>query len=374
MEKWLSILMVFIVILSGCEKGNANRTKLSTVHLEKQGSEKITGEKEDTDHLFVPLRLKEKDFQFIIGWISEESLLIIERNNGGSTISTYNIKSGKKKELYFSRQPVVSAEISPSKKYLFIHLSLSDNEAIVTIIRISDQQLVFYGEIESSEIDYEWNHYDETNILVNVFYKDWSFRTYVIDTNSGLLRELHLPQPFAIWHTDSHFLFLDWKKDEPDITASLVLKEDGMEKPVLTNKRFYYLDGWENIFLVISPSTDSFSQSVFQFYDESFHLISSFTIPHLSNYSGWEIPNYDFVDNNFIMIEPKSSGKVDSYAEGYQMVKRNIINGKKETIFKTIENTPLLCSPKGSYCLTGNLYENIVFIEDKKVSSFIKFE
>jgi len=374
MGKWLSILIFFAMLLFGCETEEIDKPSSSKLDSEKSIRNQIVSEMEPDTKAIVPLKVKEADFQFIIDWETDETLLFVERKNNQSIVKSYDLFSGVKKQIYVSDEPIVSLQVSPSREYLLIHSAKTAYKALLTVIRLSNQQIMFQEEIESKEIHYEWNRYDETKILVSAFYEDWSFRSYFIDMKKRSLQELNLSQPFAIWLKQSRLLYLDWGNDDPQITAPLTIYENGTEKHVKKEKEFYYLDGWKNFLLTIAPSDKDPSKAIFQFYDQKLQPLYSFEIPHLSDFSGWVIPNYDMVGENFFIIEPKKSGEADLYHDGFQLVKRNIKSGKEEVILKSVENAPLLCSPKGKSCITGNMFEHIILINEKKMTSAIDFE
>lgn len=374
MGKWLSVLIFFVLLLSGCETEELNKPSPSKLDSEKSAANQTVNGKGLNSQSIVPLKVKEADFQFIIDWETDETLLFVERKNSRSIVSAYDLLSGVKKEVYVSDEPIVSAQLSPSREYLLIHSASTAYKALLTVIRLPGQQIVFQEEIESKEVHYEWNGYDETKILVSAFYEDWSFRSYLIDIEKRSLQEMNLSQPFAVWLKQSRFLYLDWGNDEPRITAPLTIYENGNEKHVKNEEKFYYIDGWKNFLLAIAPSDKDPSKAIFHFYDHELQPLYSFEIPHLTDFSGWIIPTYDLAGKNFFIIEPKKSGEADLYNDGFRLVKRNIKSGKEEVILKSVESAPLLCSPKGKSCLTGNLYEHIIFINEKKMASVIEFE
>ena len=143
MGKWLSVLIFFVLLLSGCETEELNKPSPSKLDSEKSAANQTVNGKGLNSQSIVPLKVKEADFQFIIDWETDETLLFVERKNSRSIVSAYDLLSGVKKEVYVSDEPIVSAQLSPSREYLLIHSASTAYKALLTVIRLPGQQIVF---------------------------------------------------------------------------------------------------------------------------------------------------------------------------------------------------------------------------------------
>ncbi|MCU9613869.1 hypothetical protein OEV98_09885 [Caldibacillus lycopersici] len=374
---WMT-LCIFIILLTGCQTGQLEEKQRSiTLHGSRpevaNNLQKSPAMENSTT--FMPLEVDQQSFRFIIGWLNNEEILLYESIDGKSVVSSYNVKTGEKLERLSLAQSIITAEISPAKEQLLIHTAPSAYEAQINIYQLDTWESIYETTIESAEISYEWNGNDESKLIVTAFYQDWSFATFLLNTDEKEMQQMQFPQPFILWLNDTDFVYLNWDTDSPSTTAPVVRKGD-REEELFPNKQFYHLFSWKNVMMTISVSEEDEDSAEFQFLDSELHPLYTFEIPHLRKYSGWQIPYFDWVptETTFMVIEPNTSGLSDEYAGGFRLVARNIANEQSEVIMESIDNAPLSCSPDGKYCLVGYQLEQIVLVHDKEMKEFLLFK
>ncbi|WAA10423.1 hypothetical protein [Fervidibacillus albus] len=369
---FLFFIMSFLFFLSGCQS-----EQLHSIHYHSGKSVGMDMKQSFiTDSSIVSYETSMDEFRFVVGWASNDEILIVESNGERDVIFSYNIENGKRIDRFFSDHPIISASISPTRKYILVHTSPLPYEASIHIYRLDTDELVFEQNLESSEIDYEWNWDREENVLLVTFFEDWTFAPYILHIEEESVESVELPHPFVCWFDEQSWISINWDFDIPSVTAPLAIFEQNRTEVIVQGKEFYYLDRLGDFFFTMGVDTTDEGESEITFFDKQLQPTFTFHIPHLSTFSGWQIPHYDYIDETktFMIIEPIESGEADIYQGGFQLVKRNLASGEETVILDSVDNAPLSCSPDGNYCLTGNFLEKLIDINTGELTDLILFQ
>lgn len=370
----LIVMIGIFALLSGCQLIQDKKNQTVLMHASNKIAEENLLQKTlgKSDQL-LPLAVDDHIFQTVVSWLNNEEIIYIENQDNGSKAISYHLFTGEKKILYESDFPILSVLISPLKSYMLVQSSLSTYQAQIDIVDINNRQIIFSQDYEAKELTADWNVYNEKELLLTVFHEDWTYDTYLLQIDRKENKKIDFPQPFAKWLANDKWLMIDWDLDSPNTIAPLIVWEKGKKERIFREKQFYHLNGWKGMYLGISVHVDDIQKGEFSFFDQNFKMIYSFSIPHLSKYSEWLVPYYDYNSdrNLFFLIEPLRSGEADMYTGGFQLVQRDIEQKTKTVIIKNIENMPIQCSPNGNLCLYGYRYENIIFMKEKKIMPLI---
>lgn len=375
LTNFILILIVFC-LLTGCQEKDLQTQPSVSSNSEKPSSDQAIEKRNNghSDRKILPLEVKEDQFEFMIGWLNNETILYCENLNGSYVISSYHIYSGEKEQIYTSELPIIQALLSPSKTKILIHTSPTIYEADVKIISLQNEKLIFHDIIESNEISFTWNGYDESKLFAVAFYEDWSFTTYILNVEEQTRAETKVPYPFAIWQNSNSLLTLDWDHENPDTTAPILSITNGERKTVLNSRSFYFLHGWTGLFLALSLNEFDEGLADFNFYNEKLELIQKIEFPYLTEYSSWEIPRFNLVsDDIFYIVTPKMSGEVDVYDGGFDLIKVDLKDGSQDILIEDVANEPIQSSPDGNLILYGFQYENVINVNDKNIEQFLIF-
>jgi hypothetical protein len=348
----------------------------------KEGSKPKTPAKNDNSHATLPtlgsgwklpISIPEGEFYKLGGWLEENQVLYITNLEQTSSVYRYNLLSGKSEIIYKSEQPIVNVQISPSKEYILIHSSPSSFEGLITIIdtlgSVRRQE-----SFASYELVFEWNPYNESEVLVSKFFEDWTFQVVLLDINNSEITELSLPQPFNKWVDAKDIAYINWSENGPSLFAPLIVKgvENDIEKTVFPN--VLQFSTFRDLLMTISVNEQDQSMATYSFFDNNIKRLFSFSIPHLTKYSDWLVPFYDYnrTKGQFITFRPLNSAEVDSYNDGFLLLTYNLKNGSNKLIMEGLENEPVDFSPSGEAILYGNRFEKIIDVNAKKIYEFIK--
>lgn len=326
---------------------------------------------EDTWKL--PIEIPEGEFYKVGGWYSDHQILYITNLEQSSSVYLYNLLTGSSELLYKSEVPIVTLQTSPAKKNILIQSSPSTYEGQVTILSLEGSELLKQA-IPSYELAFEWNPFNESQILISSFNEDWTFQMLLLDIEHREITELTLPQPFVKWLGNEEVAYLNWNDDGPSLFAPLMMKNLRAETGEEIFTDVLQFAAFNDILMTVTVKDDEQLQATYSFYDEDKRIVNSFSIPHLSMFSGWLVPYNDLnvSKGEFLTLKPVKSAEADAYREGFELVSYNINNGKRNVILKGLKNEPILLSPTGKFALYGNRFEKVIDLETKELRELIE--
>lgn len=356
------------LILCACTGHNPAKTKSSSKSEKKKPPEAIS-----TNDWKVPISIPKGEFFKSAGWLSEDQVLYITNMKQSSNVYIYHLLTGKSESIEKSASPIVNVTISPSKKYILIQSAPTSDNGFIQIIDRKGTEF-WQQSIKAHELEFEWNPYDESKILVTNFNEDWSFKNLLIDLNKTKMTEISIPQPFLKWVDKGSVAYLKWKQQSLSPYAPLIFMTLDHKQEKTVAKAVFHFSAFQNGLMTIKTDKQEKTKSTYTFFDQSLKPFYSFSIPQLTNYSDLVVPFNDFIESNyqFLTFIPLESTEEDSYTEGFDLLTIDIQKGKKDLILKGMENQPLLCSPQGEACLYGNSLEKLIDLKKKKIFKLVK--
>jgi hypothetical protein len=360
-------LLVFASFLSACAHQQDAKPRHSGDH-NKQNDP--PSQPEETWKL--PIEIQEGEFYKIGSWYSDHQLLYITNYEQSSSVYLYNLLTGSSEFLYKSEVPIVTLQISPSKKNILIQSSPSTYEGQVTILTPEGTE-IFTQSIPSYELAFEWNPLNESEILISSFNEDWTYQMLLLDIEQRKTTELTLPQPFIKWIGKEEVAYLNWDEESPSLFAPLMTKELSTEYEKEILPEVLQFTTFNDILMTVTVKDIEQLQASYTFYDKDKRVLNSFSIPHLSMFSGWLVPYNDLnvSKGEFITLKPVKSAEADAYREGFELVSYNIESGNLNVILQGLKNEPILLSPTGEAALYGNRYEKIIDFKTKEVRELV---
>jgi len=365
----LLYLFFLILILGACSQKEQVKQKIPV----KSEKSKPPVMSDLGEHWKLPISIPEGEFSQLDGWISGNEVLYNTNLEKTSNIYRYDLLTGKSKIIYKSEYPIIKVVISPSTKRILIHASKSSTEGLVTIIDTNGIELLKKS-FSSYELAVEWNPYDDSEVLVTNFAEDWSFQALLLDVHNSKTTELNLSHPFNKWMDNNKIAFINWDEKNPSLFAPLIEKnlENGNVKTLLPAVIDFSV--LPDLLMTISVNEQNQSLSNYSFFDKELNQQFTFSLPQLTRYSDWLVPFYDYNEpkRQFITFSPLSSGEVDSYMDGFQLLAYNLKKGTRTLIMDGLENVPINVSPTGEALLYGNRFEKIIDLGTKKIYELIK--
>jgi hypothetical protein len=372
--RWIVLIIATSAfILSGC-------SQQLDVSLHKDASHSLDRIKETPGISFlgsevIPIKLGvQEEFSKASGWLSNTEILYISNiSESSSILYSYSLITGQSTMLYKSGQPIITAEVSPKKDKVLIHSSASE-EGVLTVIDLSGKEL-YSGKIESYELTFEWNPFNDDLLIVSAFTEEWDFNTYLLDLKGNSLKELQLPEPFVRWISEDVLVYQQWDENEISLKAPLKSFSINGNHSKTLFEDVYQFDSLGKYLLTIEVDEgENPGLGLYTFTREGIHSAGSLTAPLLTSFSGWVVPFYDLMDDGkaFMYLRAKEQGEADLYEGGFDLMKYQLGEKEEELVFSDLENEPLSCSPFGEMCLYGFQLERVMNINTKEIIELVQ--
>lgn len=369
--KWVILIIITSALaLSGC-----------TQKLEGSSNKKINHSMERTKELpapsflgeeIVPIDISEQEeFYKSAGWLSESEILYItNKGEDTSLLYSYNLGTGKKTLIYRSEKPIITALPSPEREKVLIHSAASE-EGFLTIIDLSGEEL-YSTSIQSYEMTFEWNQFDENLLVISAFTAEWDFSSYLLDLRNNKLREIKLPEPFVRWISNDVLVYQEWDEEGMSLTAPLNFLSLKENKTATLIEDVYQFDSTGPHLMTVTVNEED-NQGTYTFIKDANKTAASFSAPLLTSFSGWVIPFYDLMENGkeFIYLRANGQGDADLYDGGFHLMRIHLESNKEEVVFSELANEPLSCSPSGKMCLYGFQLEKVLVIETNEIFDLV---
>jgi hypothetical protein len=364
----ISFLLLIVSFFSACTQQQEAKPKPSE-EIDKNSNPPS----EPVESWKLPIEIPEGEFYKIGSWFSDHQLLYITNIEQSSSLYLYNLQTGTSKLLYKSEAPIVTLQVSPSKEYILIQTSPSTYEGQVTILSPEGTELMKHS-FTSYELAFEWNPFNESEILISSFKEDWTYQMLLLNIEQSKTTDLSIPQPFIKWVGEDEVAYLNWDETSPSLFAPLMSKKIGAEGEEVLFNDVLQFSTYHNILMTVTTRDEEQLQASYHFYNKDNQQLYSFSIPHLTMFSGWLVPYHDFNESTgkFITLKPLKSVEADAYSEGFELVSYDINKGITNMILQGLKNEPILLSPSGEAALYGNRFEKIINLETNEISEFIK--
>jgi hypothetical protein len=364
----VSFLLLIVSFFSACSQQQEAKPRPSE-EIDKNDNPPT----EPVESWKLPIEIPVGEFYKVGSWFSDHQLLYITNLEQSSSVYLYDLQAGTSKLLYKSEVPIVTLQVSPSKEYILIQTSPSTYEGQVTILSPEGTELMKQS-FTSYELAFEWNPFNESEILISSFNEDWTYQMLLLDIEHSKTTELTLPQPFIKWIDIEEVAYINWDEASPSLFGPLMSKkiETGEEETIISD--VLQFSAFHNTFMTVTVRDEEQLQATYTFYNKDKKQLNSFSIPHLTMFSGWLVPYNDFNENagKFITLKPLKSGEADAYTDGFELISYDINKGTNRLILQDLKNEPILLSPDSEAALFGNRYERIINLKTKEIMELVE--
>lgn len=367
------ILALSFIFLTSCSSEQGKRVRPAAAP-EDASPKNNKAPTESSNNLKMPLAAENGEFFKAVGWISDDEIAYVTNKEQASFLSSYNLHTGKSRLIFSSKQPIVTAQVSPKKDYLLVHSSPSTYEGTVTVIDLKGK-VIWIDSIPSYELSFEWNPYNESEVLISKFNEDWTYKVFLVHLDRKDKAEIELPQPFFKWTAEKSIAYLNWNNDHPSLFAPLVIRNmAGNGEEQIAFKRVFQFSAFKQRLMTITVADQDPTKAIYTFYNQNVKQLEQFSMPQLSKFSDWLVPYYDYVEakDEFLTFQPNESGDVDTYKGGFRLISWQIAKNKSVVLFQNLNNEPLSCSPSGKFCLYGQQFEKLLDLNNKKLLNWVK--
>jgi hypothetical protein len=316
----------------------------------------------------IPIELNGEQFNTVGDWFDNTSVLYIVNGNNGSKIYRYHLYTGVRELFFETTHQIITLEANQNRSYFVVHTSISGYEANLIILDHQGNEVVNWA-VESVELQYVWNPFDENQLFITSFQDDWSFQNYVVDMKQKQVEKAEVNQPFIQWIDSSKVAYLQWE-NELSLNAPLYQYNivEKTEEKVLENTLAFHT--YKELLITISSVE---TNSLYQFFDtKNLQLKQSFQLPMINTFSDrWWIPHYDYntASDSFFYFQPIM---VENELASLQLIKYSVKTGEETVVLNETSDRPINLSPDGTLCLIGFQLEELIDMKKNEIKPLIK--
>jgi len=347
------------LILVGCsqkvdETGNQSENNNKDVEVEK------------VEEVTKVLKADSANFHFIVDWLTDTKIAFVEKDADKYLLRTFDIKTGEIDTLFEDTMIIVDVLIHPMKNTYLLHTT--DNPTSATIKVISLEGVVLDEiSIASSELAIEWNDMDPSLLLLTAFQKDWTFDVYLYNGEEEALNIMALEDPFPKWFGKQEIITVNVPEHPLDGGELLLYDYVSGNEESLGMPGVVYFDTNEERLLTAQINEENVDYKITL---QDGTLLSSWTMPAVSNYSEWVFPELSWIaDTTVFMPSATEGGQLDELGEPFQFVR--VENGQQNVLLDSIPAGILRCSPNGELCLAGYKAEKLIETTKKKETTWL---
>jgi len=357
------ILCVTALLVTGCTE-KTNEIIDSPTAIEKPGDNELIKEEISNSLVVDPAK-----FHFVADWLTESKVIYVEKENGHYQVNSFDFESGQIDTLYEDDSMIIDVLIHHSKKYLLLHTSDNAASATVKIVtldgRVHDEVIV-----ASTELAIEWNDTDPSLVLLTAFHQDWTFDLFIYNGRIESLDLLAIEDPFPKWlgedkiaigYVEGHVL------DGGEVHTYEPLTEKWGQLDI---SGVVYFDTFEDTLLLVRINGNK--DAHYTIMEQDGVIRSEWTMPVISNYSEWVIPEVEWASNETVFLSaPDKGGQLDELQSPYRLIR--ITKGRQDVVADEISAGVLRCSPSGQKCLSGYSAEQLIDIKKKTQTTWLTF-
>ncbi|MBM6617264.1 hypothetical protein [Bacillus suaedaesalsae] len=366
MDRIAMLFVLVSVLLCGCSSFQAEGMKPASSRESFLANKMQPDVVNERNNLIVPIQSESVKFQSVVDWYNYDHLLYIVNDELGAKVFKHHIYTGNHELFFEITDPIITLQSSPSNDHFLIHTSNSSNEAKLIIVDDKGEVLLDW-EVESAELQYVWNPFDENKIFITSFLEDWTFKNYILNMEQKKVDENNLPHPFIQWMSSTTIAYLKW--EDAFTEAPLFLANINGDEEEKLGEQIFAFHSYKDIFLTISAKNESIN---FQFSKSStMEKLHEFTLPVINTYSdNWWIPNYDYdpIKKKFYYFKPITE---NNEVQSLDLISFSIETGEEETILPNMEDQPIKISSDGEKLLLGYQYNTIIELKSKNTSTLI---
>jgi hypothetical protein len=362
-RKRMFFFCVAILLLTGCTE-KTNEVIEGPTAIKHPGHNELIKEE-----ISKSLTVDPAKFHFVVDWLTESKVLYVKKENGFYQVNSFDLESGQTETLYKDASMIIDVLIHPSKKYLLLHTSDNTTSATVKIVTmdgtVQDEVIV-----ASTELAIEWNDIDPSLILLTAFHQDWTFDLFLYNGKVESFDLLAMEDPFPKWLGEDK-IAIGYVKDHILDGGEIHTYEPVTEKwGQLDINGVVYFDTYEDTLLVVRINEEG--DALYTIMEQEGLIHSEWTMPVISNYSEWVIPEIEWISNGTVFLPtPEKGGQLDELTSPYRLIR--VTEGRQDVIVDEIGAGFLRCSPSGRKCLTGYSSENLVDVETAEETTWLIF-
>lgn len=314
------------------------------------------------------------DFRKVIGWVSEEEILVHTGNESSEFISIFHILTGEVTPVFSEKTYILYVGLSPDKEKVLIQKAQDDQTELVVIsmegAHIQNRIIKTDGYVTA-----DWNP-EQPDVLLVAYYAEAENEEEIVvekwDLKDNTSAPLTSSSLYTKWYSSNLYVYLQ-REDVDDDAGDLFigdLRSDEALK-IHTNIASFYLH--QDTFVTFAPS-DFSSEELLLTYEYPFMVEKGFlTIPTVT-LSERTLPPHlaqGKQDSTIYAVIPKKSIKLEEETGEFVFVELDFATQSIETLIDLPDSAPISATEDENFFLYGWRYEYIINMEEQTLHSLL---
>ncbi|WP_414840157.1 hypothetical protein [Carnobacterium sp. TMP28] len=364
MKITISTVMKSALTLSFCAFFLVGCTKVSTTPEEK--------EKKQVLH---ELPLEYENFRKIIGWVSNEEVLIHAGEGNKDTLYLFDLFSGEMTILYEVDAIILTAVISTDQQKIFVQTVNDENRElkIMNLLGTVEQQTTIKT---NGYLNINWNPVNQDNLFISYYKQEQEMIVQNWDINTNKITNVESSSLTPVWYSANLYLYVDNLNDFSLQTGELYMGDIRTNKvtPIRSQVTNFYLNN--DTFITFSPS-DFNEDELLLNRQYPFMVDNGFVaIPKVSMNDRLIFPylTQSSREQAIYGITSKEPTQLEVNSGQFQLSKFDFNSQKSESIIDLPDNAPISISKDGKYCLYGWRHEYMIDLKEQELYPLIEAE
>ena len=334
-----------------------------------------TPEKKEQEKVLHEVPLEYESFRKIIGWISDEEVLVHASEGNTDSLYLFDLFNGEMTSLYDANAIILTTVISEDKQKIFIQ-TVHDDTRELKIINLSGAVEQKTTITTNGYLNIDWNPVDQNNLFISYYKLQEEMIIQKWDITTNQLTDVESSSLTPVWYSANLYLYVDNLEDFSLQTGELYMGDIRTNKSTYIKNQVtdFYLNN--DTFITFSPS-DFNEEELLLNRQYPFMVDNGFmTIPKVSMNDRLVFPylTQSSRDQAIYGIVSKESTQLEIESGDFEFSKLNFDSKKIESIIDLPDNAPINISKDGKHCLYGWRYEFVIDLEKEELHSLIETE
>ncbi|WP_423189211.1 hypothetical protein ACO1PF_11560 [Alkalibacterium sp. f15] len=351
------LLLCCCLFLFACQSGSNNADE-RTVPPDKSENISLT-----------PLDIQYESFQKVIGWLTEEEILIHVGNTEGHELLTHNIFSGEKNTIYTEKTSILSVKINQSRDKILLQ-EVSETLSRLTVITTDGLTVQTTPFDYSSYVTLDWNPTDNNTVFISHYSFDQvteseMIHVYVWTIDENTLTTRDIPSLSPKWYSANVYLYID--ELHTDALYIGDIREDREDMLLNMDISDFFLS--EDTFLGIVES-DIQDNLVHLFHEYPFLVGDKvLSIPKVTINDYPVKPHLTQATRNgrIYGVIPEYSFALEEDLGNFSLSYLDFENEEIKEVMELPEDAPIALSPSEDYLLYGWRLEYIITLSEPRM-------
>ncbi|SDQ11473.1 hypothetical protein LHA31_00260 [Carnobacterium viridans] len=324
-----------------------------------------------------PLSYKEipieyESFRKVIGWMSDEEVLLHTGEINNDSLSIFNIFTGEINPVYEAEGIILTSVISEDQQQVLLQV-VGEDGGELRIVDLNGTVIQKLPLVTKGIVNVNWNPANQNQVFISYYQSEPEMvvGNWNVETNEVV------PVPSTsltpAWYSSNLYLYVDNKDDFSLETGDLYMGDTRTNESLRLKSQVSSFFVHDDTFITYTPSDFSDDELLLN-YQYPFMVDQSFMeIPKVTMNERLVFPYLSQATRNTPVygVFAKKAVKLELETGDFEFGQLDFDEKAVKPILDLPDNAPIAVSKNGKYSLYGWRFESIIDIEAQKIYSLI---